>query len=40
MINSNLATAQENLKGIFKYEVSKIKDTEQKEALEMLILSM
>lgn len=40
MINSNLATVQENLKGIFKYEVSKIKDTEQKEALEMLILSM
>lgn len=40
MIRENLNTSKENLKGIFKYEVSKIKDEETRHSLESLLLGL
>lgn len=40
LIKDNLTSARENLKGIFRYEASKIKDGESREAVEALLLSM
>lgn len=40
MINGLLNVAKDDLKSIFKYEVSKIKDDETRDALEALTLNM